>query len=75
MPSFRITRPTLYKLGSIGHDNVKARQGHYFEAEDAMHAVEQASEAFPTDALFDVQTVDHDADSASSPVCILALPR
>lgn len=32
MEKARVTFPTLYPEGSLGHDDLSARDGHYFEA-------------------------------------------
>ncbi|MBA7493376.1 hypothetical protein ES702_03934 [subsurface metagenome] len=54
---YRITRPDLYKSGSPGHNDVKARQGHYYLADSIDEALEIASDTFQ-DHCFDIQAVE-----------------
>jgi len=57
---WRITLPLLYGPGTIGHENVGARQGHYVEAPSPLEACVRllqrlAGEMRGCQRVFDVQ--------------------
>lgn len=56
MPEYRVTRPEVYGVHTLGYNNVCARQGHYVR--DAPSHWEAAAEVFtdfPDDDILDVQ--------------------
>jgi|GEM_PF-5557563 len=67
MTEYRCTRPDCYSPGSIGHDNYRARQGHYVEATSADEAARIMLKEYATDSAVDVQIADSDADYLSQP--------
>jgi len=62
LTQYRCTRPDLYGPGSLGFDNLSARQGHYIFAESEDEAVQQMVKKFPDDSRFDVQVFGTLAD-------------
>lgn len=67
MIEYRCTRPDLYSPGSIGHDNYRARQGHYIRAETPDEAARIMLRDYPEDSAVDVQIADSDNDYLSQP--------
>lgn len=51
MNEYRVTRPKLYPVGSFGHTDKGARQGHYIVAKDLQEAYDIASKHFPNEPL------------------------
>ncbi len=54
MTTIRVTRPNSYPVGSIGHTDHTARQGHYYRATSPEEALAKATSDFPLEPL-DVQ--------------------
>jgi hypothetical protein len=56
---FRCTRRKPYEFGTVGHNILSARQGHYIRANSPEEAAEKMAAKFPDDILtghgFDVQ--------------------
>jgi len=55
MNEYRCTRPAMYDEGSLGHDDVSVRQGHYIMAKSAEEAFDIMKQRFPADDTFDIQ--------------------
>ncbi len=53
--TFRITRDSLYPIGSLGHRDLTARQGYYIEAETIGQCILVAKLKFPNEPL----TIEH----------------
>ena len=51
MNEYRCTRPDLYPVGSLGHTNPSARQGHYVFAESAAGARAKMAAQFPGERI------------------------
>lgn len=58
---YRLTRHCLYEVGSIGYENLLARQGHYELAASGIEAAEQLRKSYPGEK-FDVQDWNEEED-------------
>jgi hypothetical protein len=48
----RVTRPEKYTSNDcVGYTNLSARQGHYFQGETVNEALDEATQAYPTEVL------------------------
>ena len=67
MKQYRVTRPDVYPPGSIGANDIRAREGHYAEALDARAASLQVRERLGLDEFetLDVQECEHGEVSAT----------
>lgn len=57
MNEYRVTRGDLYKHDCIGHNNVSARQGHYFQMKSVQQLKQVLKGLFPNEKSFTYQEI------------------
>lgn len=71
---YRCTRAEAYTADCPGRTSVSSRQGHYIKADSQLHAALEMKKSFPTEVIFDVETVK-DPDGNELPKAQRSLTR